>query len=175
MHGLNPDLVYDFHRRRNSFNPSRCALLTCDQWGTVSKTYRLDLMKGSPLRDLLARFSNPFGYPNGVNVADRTRILHEKVGSNHLVAKEKLQRKYFGFENLDDSVPVFGFIGRITRQKGVHLIGDVAEELIHKYNFKINILVGGMKFKNDKYGEDCAKQMNYLRYKYPACFWASPD
>lgn len=44
-------------------------------------------MKGSPLRDLLARFNNPFGYPNGVNVADRTRILHEKVGSNHLVAK----------------------------------------------------------------------------------------
>ncbi len=57
VHGLNPDLVYDFARRRNSFNPSRCALLSCDQWGTVSKTYRLDLMKTSPLRDLLAKFS----------------------------------------------------------------------------------------------------------------------
>ena len=175
IHGLNIDLVYDMARRRSSFNPSRCALLASDQWGTVSKTYRKDLLRTSPLSDLLARFPTAFGFPNGVNVADRTRILHETVGSDHLKAKEKLQQKYFGYKELDDSVMVMGFVGRITRQKGIHLIVETAEELIHHFGHKVNILVGGMKFKNDKYGEDCAKLMYYLRDKYPSCFWGAPE
>ena len=40
-------------------------------------------------------------------------------GGDHLLAKAEIQRKYFGFEALDDSVCLMGFVGRITSQKGV--------------------------------------------------------
>jgi glycogen synthase len=32
--------------------------------------------------------------------------------------------KYFGMDNLKDDIPLFSFIGRVTKQKGVHLIID---------------------------------------------------
>lgn len=35
--------------------------------------------------------------------------------------------KYFNFQDLEDSIPLFAFVGRITTQKGVHLILEVAE------------------------------------------------
>jgi glycogen synthase len=51
--------------------------------------------------------------------------------------------KYFNFGDLDDSIPLLSFVGRITLQKGVHLILDTAEHLINDSQLKINILVGG--------------------------------
>jgi len=48
-----------------------------------------------------------------------------------LDAKRKLQQKYFNFGDLDDSIPIFGFVGRVTEQKGVHLICESAEAIIH--------------------------------------------
>ena len=45
--------------------------------------------------------------------------------------------KYFNYSDLDDSVPLFAFVGRITQQKGVHLILDVAEYIIPYYNYKV--------------------------------------
>jgi len=32
---------------------------------------------------------------------------------------------------------MFAFVGRVTAQKGVHLILDVAESIIHKFNYKV--------------------------------------
>ena len=40
--------------------------------------------------------------------------------NDHLKAKEKLQSKYFKMKALDNSIAVFGFVGRITEQKGVN-------------------------------------------------------
>ena len=34
--------------------------------------------------------------------------------------------------DLDDSIPLYAFVGRITTQKGVHLILDIAEDIIDK-------------------------------------------
>lgn len=67
----------------------------------------------------------------------------DDAAPNHATAKKLIQKKYFGYADLDDSVPLLSFVGRITTQKGVHLILDAAETLIVKSNFKINILVGG--------------------------------
>jgi len=86
-----------------------------------------------------------------------------------------LQTKYFNYGALDDTVPLFAFVGRITHQKGVHLIVDSAEELIHKLNFKVQILVGGMANMRDPYSGGCAHKMWHLRQKYPHCFWAAPN
>jgi len=45
--------------------------------------------------------------------------------------------KYFNFQELDDGIPLFAFVGRVTQQKGVHLILDMAENIINRYNGKI--------------------------------------
>ena len=51
-----------------------------------------------------------------------------------MTAKAKLQKKYFNFSDFDDTVPLFAFVGRITEQKGVHLILEAAEVIIAKYS-----------------------------------------
>ena len=69
----------------------------------------------------------------------------------------------------------FSFIGRITKQKGVHLILDSIESLLYEYNFNIQFLVGGCADSKEDYGKYCADKMKYLTHKYPQCFWSNPD
>jgi len=100
-----------------------------DQWATVSKSYRDDLLKESSLNHLLKQKTLPFAFPNGVPIAERVRKL-DAAAPDHLTAKRKIQMKYFNFQDLDDSIPLFAFVGRVTAQKGVHLILDIAEHII---------------------------------------------
>lgn len=72
-------------------------------------------------------------------------------------------------------MPLFAFIGRVTRQKGVHLILEAVEALLYEYNFNIQFLVGGMADSKEEYGKYCAGKMKYLSHKYPHCFWSNPD
>ena len=62
-------------------------------------------------------------------VAVREAVLYSTVAPDHLSAKAKLQRTFFATE-LRDDIPVFCFVGRITEQKGVHLIVNTVEELV---------------------------------------------
>jgi starch synthase len=77
---------------------------------------------------LLWQKPSPFAFPNGTPIGDRLKKL-DAVAPDHLTAKELLQKKYFNRE-LDDSIPIFAFVGRVTAQKGVHLILDCAEGII---------------------------------------------
>ena len=74
---------------------------------------------------------NPFAFPNGIPIEARLKKLNE-ASPDHLSAKKIIQMKYFNYGDLDDSVPLFSFVGRITTQKGVHLILDAAEHLINE-------------------------------------------
>jgi glycogen synthase len=78
------------------------------------------------LAGLLRQKPQPFAFPNGIPVEARIKKLME-VAPDHLTAKKLLQQKYFGFADLDDSTPLLAFVGRITTQKGVHLILDAME------------------------------------------------
>ena len=98
-----------------------------------------------------------------------------RVSNRSLQFAELLQKKYFGYGALDDDVPVLSFVGRITEQKGVHLILDVAYDLIHRFNQKINILIGGPANMADPYGARCAHRMYELKAKFPHAFWAGPE
>jgi len=60
--------------------------------------------------------------------------------NNHEKSKEMIQQKYFKFNSLDNSFMLLGFVGRITSQKGVHLIVDNFERLFNKLNKKIQVL-----------------------------------
>ena len=70
-------------------NPSRCALLLSDQWGTVSHSYKEDLIKESPLNDLLKAKPQAFSFPNGIPIKARLKKLDE-VAPDHLTAKKYL-------------------------------------------------------------------------------------
>ncbi len=58
----------------------------------------------------------------------RLERLANLEAKSHQEAKSLIQQRYFGFEQGDLGIPVFAFVGRITVQKGVHLILDVAEQ-----------------------------------------------
>lgn len=172
IHGLPEGLVVDYESAPNVINSSRCALLTSDQWGTVSASYRDDLLRGSPFSPLLHRFPKPFAHSNGIRVGKRRDVL-AKIATSHAEAKELLQKTYFGFS--DPSIPVFSFVGRITVQKGVHLILEAAKVLIDMFEGRVQIIIGGMANPKEKYSAHCAWMMNSLRQTYPRNFWADPD
>jgi glycogen synthase len=174
LHKLPRDWLIDPKWRGNVVNPSRCAIMLSDQWATVSRSYRDEILHGSPLADLLKQKPQPFAHPNGIPIAERVRKL-DAVAPDHLTAKAQLQKKYFNLPALDDSVALFAFVGRVTTQKGVHLILDIAERIIMKSNYKVQFLVGGPANMREPYAADCAHKMWHLKAKYPACFWAAPE
>jgi len=175
IHGINTELLVDPYWAVRVFNPSRCAILSSDQWATVSKSYKEELLATSPLSPILARHPKPFAFQNGIPIQARLEKMRKDVGTDHYEAKKKLQQKYFKFQDIDDSIPVFAFVGRITSQKGVHLICEAAEELINKYKGKVNILVGGPANRKEPYAAHCANMMEHFVGKYPNSFWAAPN
>ncbi len=175
IHRLPNEWLIDPNWSQRIINPSRCAIIMSDQWGTVSNSYKEELLNTSPLAVLLKKHKAPFAFPNGIYKKNRERILNERVGNNRNETKAYIQRKYFGYNELNQNVPVFSFVGRITEQKGVYLILEIVEEIITLSNHNINILIGGMGNRNDPYVIKCIEKINYLKGKYPNCFWANPD
>ncbi len=55
------------------------------------------------------------------------------------------------------------------------MILDVAEEIIKKYNYRVQFLVGGPANRGEPYSADCANRMMRLKSNYPNCFWSEPD
>lgn len=102
-------------------------------------------------------------------------MIVEKTGNDHLKSKEIIQKKYFGMDALDDSIPLYGFVGRITEQKGIHLITDSAEEIIQRTKGKIQILIGGNHNHKEPYANAVGDAILKLRAKYPKNFWGDPD
>jgi len=180
IHGLDKNLLVDPYwgmqgGRQIIVNPSRAALMTSDTWATVSKSYQLELLAGSPLKALLQLPPHPFAQSNGISVKARTAILREKPACqnlNHWEAKAFLQEKFF--KRADPSIALFAFVGRITEQKGVLLILENVERLLHLTHFQVQILVGGGADPSDAYGKACIQLCNDLLHKYASNFWADP-
>ena len=175
IHQIQRDWLVDPWWKQLVINPSRCALMISDQWGTVSFSYRDELLSSSPLAPVLKLKSHPFAFCNGVFKDRREKALKEKAGGDRKACKEYIQKKYFGYQNVNFDVPIFSFVGRLTQQKGVLMILEAAEEVIRHANGKINILVGGMGTLSDPYVAACVGKINYLRGKYPNSFWADPN
>jgi starch synthase len=175
LHGLPPHVLVDPYWNDIVINPTRAALLCSDTWATVSRSYRDDLLSSSPLRALLRLSPHPFAHPNGIPVVAREKRLRGLPFNSHESAKIELQRKYFKFATPDPSIPLFAFVGRITLQKGVHLILQAVDQLIHIHRHRIMFLVGGMASQSDSYGLGCSHVMNDLKAKYPDRVWADPN
>ena len=175
IYKFDPNWLIDQNWKQKIINPSRCAIMMSDQWGTVSHSYKKDILATSPLNHILKQKKNPFSYPNGIFKEKRIKILKEKAGGSKKECKKYIQQKYFGYQDVDYSVPIYSYIGRITQQKGTLLILDCVEELIRITGGKINILIGGMGDRRDPYVLACIGKINYLRNRYPFSFWANPD
>lgn len=63
---LPPEWYVEFRNNKTIINPSKCALETCDNWGTVSHSYKVDLLRESPLAGVLWKYPHPFSFPNGI-------------------------------------------------------------------------------------------------------------
>lgn len=192
VHGLPNNLLVDPLWTRVIINPSRCAILCVDNWGTVSRSY-CDDVRGfhggsiaSPLSPLLNRFQSPFATPNGIPILRRLERLKALSVKDHTEAKGLIQKKYFAFETPDLNIPVFAFIGRITCQKGakvassqlfvgVHLILEASESIVKWYNHRVQILIGGKVDWADPYSARCGNHMKSLKARYPWSFYADPN
>ncbi|KAL3907984.1 MAG: hypothetical protein SGPRY_009973, partial [Prymnesium sp.] len=86
--------------------------------------YRRELLNNSPFAPLLRRMHTPIACPCGIPLSSRRERLLE-LGS-HESAKARLQRVCFG-DGVDANAPLLCFMGRVTRQKGVHLLLDCGE------------------------------------------------
>ena len=161
-------------------NPSRLALRTCDQWASVSISYRDQIKDGSPLSPLLKEFNQPFACSNGVSVKERLQILAKELKKrglkhmDHFDAKRFLQNKYLNMEELDPDMCIFSFVGRITEQKGVDVICSVVEEVITKHDYKVGFIIGGPATPGDEHGDMVIGACDYLINKFPNNFYANP-
>lgn len=157
-------------------NPSRAVLLTVDQWGTVSNTYMQHIRDHSSLSPLLKRYPSPFGVSNGIPKIKKRKSLESVCGNDHMRAKRMLMKKYFGLDldSLDKEIILYGFVGRITKQKGILMLLDTVEEFLHKFDFRPVMFIAGPTAPGDPYGDECAAKMHYLKTKYPNNFWADP-
>jgi starch synthase len=81
---LPEDIVVDYYD--NSIDPSRAALMCCDQWVTLSKRYRDDLLQTSAYRDLLHRVPEPFAHSN---VSDSKKDFYKLNNLDYLTKKQK--------------------------------------------------------------------------------------
>ena len=176
IYKFDPFWLIDSSWKERIINPSRCAIMMSDQWGTVSHSYKKDLLDNSPLNYLLKKKPKPFSYPNGIYIEKRLKLL-EQNGFNKKESKKYIQQKYFLYkkEEFNINTPLYSFIGRITKQKGILLMLESVEDLIKITKGHINILIGGIGDKKDPYVNTCIQKINYLRKKYPKNFWANPD
>lgn len=86
MHELPRELFSD---HGNMINPSKCALMMTDQWATVSKSYRDELMDTSSLKRILQEYPEPFAFPNGIPIAERVKKM-DAICPDHLAAKRRI-------------------------------------------------------------------------------------
>lgn len=175
VHRLPVHLLVDPWWQQKVVNPSRCAILSSDSWGTVSPSYLSELRSSHPLKDVLNVARRPFAFPNGIRQAAREKLLLSKGAENHKEAKKLIQQRYFNFQDADYSIPVFAFVGRVTSQKGVHMILNAVDELVAHTGGRIQILCGGPASQSDPYAAGCAQHMWHLRGRYPHSFWAAPN
>lgn len=136
----------------------------------------MEILNFSNLSSLLRLHDNPFSFPNGVH-GEQKRLQFDRL-AGHSEEKRKLIKSFFKidlkkFEAYDQFI-LFGFIGRISHQKGVHLILDVCEQIIKDTRFRALFIIGGM-VDGSEYSADCARRLNYLTRMYSQNIWARTE
>lgn len=163
-YGPLPDILSS---RTLKLNAMRRGILYSDVVTTVSETYAHEILTpefGAGLDRLLRELRTKlFGVVNGLDSrvfdpATDPDIWYNYDGK-HLDQKTKNKlafQKEFGLEQ-DPNIPVIGFVGRFTSQKGIDLIQDALEKLLPVMDFQF-IVVGGENEQAEKAFEDLMRR-----------------
>ena len=193
IHQLTDNMIID---KDGNINGNQCALMNCDQWGTLCKSYMKELIANSKNNYLLKKFKKPFAYFKGIPKNEKINeivemiktILLEDINSEYeeqddftdidifnedykKKVKEKIQQKYFDQKYNEDNI-LLGYIGELSEEKGLNLILDNVEKLIQNYG--VQILLCGEMNNNEINSKKNKQLMENLSKKYPHNFWAKP-
>ncbi len=166
-------------------------ILHADWINTVSPTHAVEVLTteyGESLDQfLLKRRGVLSGIINGLDHGTFDPEKDPLIDHNYSVTtlekrrlnKQALQRE-FGLE-ITDQKPLLAFSGRLTQQKGVHLILDILEHLINEVGIQFVILGGGeQQLATDffKLSQTYPKQVGahlYPNFKLPRKIFAGAD
>ena len=192
IYQIDQDLLID-KKNKNLINTNQCALLKCDQWGTISKSYLKDLLEKSNMSPILKQFNRPFGFSNGIFIKNKVKKIKDLIKSNLIdenmldendknkiniditneefkkKAKEKIQQKYFG-QKLNEGILILSYSNDISIDSGINIILENAENLIQNYGLQI-LISGKMNLNGQKYKEYLEKIESLIK-KYPYNFYA---
>ena len=175
IHKLPNELVTD-SRESRLVNPISCALRMCDQWATLSKEYKNNLLKNSKLLNLFSLLNdkkNPIFISSGITKEQKLEITMK--GGDKEDAKRYIQKNYFCYKIYNPKIPLYSFIGNLKEECGALLLLDFVEKLCKETNNKINILIIGNGDINDPYYQICLKKINYLKINFPYCIYVEPN
>lgn len=134
-------------------NFMRRGIMYADVVNTVSPTYAQEITTeeyGEGLHDLLAeRRSRLYGVLNGIDQEyynpEKDPYLEHKYSLKNIEERAKnkkaLQKK-FGLE-VNEKIPLFGIVSRLTDQKGFNLLMESGEPLLSNFNFQLVVLGSG--------------------------------
>ncbi|MCP4757493.1 MAG: glycogen synthase [Proteobacteria bacterium] len=132
-----------------------------DQITTVSPTYAREILSepgGNGLsRFLIRRKGDVTGILNGIDRQEWNAKIDPYIPANYdvddmagkAVCKEALQKR-FRLE-VDRNIPVFGFVGRMTSQKGLDLLKDCIPKIL-SWKMQLVLLGDGDPYYTDFFG-----------------------
>ena len=131
-------------------NPSRCALINSDNWGTFSKSYKKYILKNNSLKYFLKKFKNPFAFNNGI----RGDIYKNKLKflDNHEIEKMKIMKNDLNFHFKDINKYkehiLFSYIGEISENEEFYLILKLIQKIL-KTEKRLIFLISTKTNKNN--------------------------
>jgi starch synthase len=148
-----------FHPKDGHIIALREAILSSDFINTVSLTYAKEILTeefGCGLeKDLEIRKKDLFGILNGLDInlfnPETDTYIFRNFSVNNISARDENKtnlRKILGLAD-DKDIPVFGFVGRLTEQKGFDILIPALEEMLGE-NAQVVILGSGSKNYEEK-------------------------
>jgi len=148
-----------FHPKDGHIIALREAILSSGLINTVSLAYAKEILTeefGCGLeKDLEARKKDLSGFLNGLDVnlfnPETDTDIFRNFSVNNISAREENKarlQKILGFTE-DKDIPIFGFVGRLTEQKGFDILIPALEEMLGE-NMQIVILGSGDKNYEEK-------------------------
>lgn len=147
--GFLPDIFEHYDR----INFLKAGIHFADAVNTVSPTYAREMKSsvGDPgLAPTILKKGEQFrGILNGVDYdawsPERDRLIPARYSVEDLSGKVKCKTHLQGQFHLEEKarIALIGFIGRLTRQKGVHLLKEVVERVVKNMVVQVVILGSG--------------------------------
>jgi len=159
----------------NMIDPLACGIKCCWKMTTVSPSYMHQLLEEES--DLSTLFQQEkekaIGLINGIDNEywnpKTDKLLTHKLKSSRTQFKQKNKKALCSKFNLDPTLPLFSFIGRLAFEKGADLLPRAIESILKK-NKKINFIILGtgmatlereLNELGDKYGDNLSINIMY--------------